>query len=51
MYQLYINDNPLNGIMSLDEALNWLEILLHHFPGYEIEIWDLMNDIPYPEVI
>jgi hypothetical protein len=51
MYQLYINDNPLNGIMSLDEALNWLEILIHYFPDCQIEIGDLMNDVPYPEVI
>jgi hypothetical protein len=51
MYQLYINDNPLKHIMSLEDALYWLEILLRYFPDCQIEIWDLMNDMPYPEVM
>ena len=52
LFQLYINDEPL---MSLNEVLHWLEILQDHFPNdnieiYDnIEIWDLMNEMPYLE--
>jgi len=47
LYQIFANDQPLKCILSLDEALYWIEVIEKWVKDCQVEIWNLMTDEPY----